>query len=493
MVLYNSTGQVSSMQPVFEASIYDNKKDTKHNDFMVDAFFHLTLVDPVDEEDPFEFLERVDYLFGETIVESYTGRSLSAIATFDRLARPSVVGKAVVLPLRLCTSAAFGTWLPLHLVKEVRVRLTTPARLLSKVASRSLYVDTVSIPIQDSSNEQLRVYPKTSAEFVNLQVPSDGVVDIDLTGAWLRGTFVRDLIVEVLRPFGARFRSSVEPVTQISAYLSQQRQHFDAVMAGRVIPRHRYGIDAFDAGRHLYYLPFDDAPCDPIATSTLGVTDDKLRIRIHFAVAGWVDVRVTARTSNTINIREGVAAMALSLPNHGGLLSASAVCKSKQVFEIPAFFTPDECDKLRLRVLEYNVMRKLGAFMHTCWTQKDDDAIALFQMALRRIGRDDISIVPNSKVAFGVYSGGSGESHARHTDRSLQGGNVLIVAYLNDVPDGADGRNIFYESHSAEEPSVIFAPVRGNAFVYEIGASHESKPVAANHIKVMVACEARID
>ena len=428
---------------------------SKHGggDLMGEVFFHVTFSEDFDEN-PFEVLERVEHIVGGEVIEVYGGRSLEAIATFDPLARPSVLGKTTVLPLRLCNQPN----------QEAQVRLTTPERLLRKIVERSLHVDTATL------DAELRMHhPKKTSADAELRVPPDGVVELNMWSMWLCGTEeVHDLIIEV-------FPGSVEePVSAISVVVgeNEERLRLDAVTASRVVPRHRYGIDAFDKKRYLYYIPFDLADKTDRATA---------RLRIEFADAARgrdVELHFTARTSsNTLKIR-------------------APALQRKKIFGIPAFFTPDECDKLRLHVLD----RKMSHTHALCRAQKDDDGvIALFRNALTRVGRDDISVVPDSQVSFGVYMGSFGV----YTDSGGQGlktcmdvpscdGNALVMVYLNDVPVGACGRNLFYDSETAEEPSAVFAPVRGDAFVFELGFSHKAEPVAANHFKVMVSCEVRV-
>ena len=514
-------------------------------DLMGECFFHVELDGPASRlSDPFELLERVEYVIGGAVVESYAGRALAAVATFDRLARPSVVGNVVVLPLRLCTSAASSTWLPLVCLRfhEVKVRLTTPARLLGGVVSRTLHVETACLDSDErrrvcmADHHELRVHPKASAEFrVDLE-PLGGraaVVDVDLT-PWLGDTAVRDLIVEVCPgPCGAGARKTWQPVSEISVHTQVERMRLDAAMAGRAVPRHQYGIDAFDERCFVYYLPFDNAPAEPFATATLRVAAaNGLRLRIAFAdleglQAGGgrvvADVHVTARTFNAIRTSSGMAALTMGAPadfrrlvvapaparpwgsptpSHAPSVSRAAA----RVTVIPSFLSDDKCDRLRLRVLERSISIRIRgsgsgskgcgdagmrptAPASSCWLQEDADALALLQRALDRAGRG-LAVVPGSRVTYGVYSGGGG-GLARHADEPLQGGDLSLLVYLNDVTEGAGGTTKFYASATAAEPWKVCRPVRGCAVLFDVGAPHEAEPVAEGHLKVVVACEVR--
>ena len=493
-------------------------------DLMGECFFHVELDGPASRlSDPFELLERVEYVIGGAVVESYAGRALAAVATFDRLARPSVVGNVAVLPLRLCTSAASSTWLPLICLRfhEVKVRLTTPARLLGGVVCRTMHVETACLDADErrrmcmADHHELRVHPRASAEFrVDLEPPLGGraVADVDLA-PWLGDTAVRDLIVEVC-PCGAGLRKTWQPVSEISVHSQVERMRLDAAMAGRAVPRHQYGIDAFDERRFVYYLPFDNAPAEPFATATLRVAAaDGLRLRIAFAESeelqagrGRVvaDVYVTARTFNAIRTCSGMAALTMGAPaDVRRLVAAQAPSPppppphaptraAARVTVIPSFLSDDKCDGLRLRVLERSVSRSgsRGAdagMRPDCWLQEDADALALLQRALDRTGRD-LAVVPGSRVTYGVYSGG-GDGLARHADEPLQGGDLSLLVYLNDVTEGAGGTTKFYASATAAEPWKVCRPVRGCAVLFDVGAPHGAEPVAEGHLKVVVACE----
>ena len=223
--------------------------------------------------------------------------------------------------------------------------------------------------------------------------------------------------------------------------------------------------------------------------------DGLLRLQVSFAeLAGECRVHVTARTFNAIKTCSGMAALAMFAPpmdvrkllvTKASFFSASF---GKAAWEIPAFLSDEECDALRLRVLERNSARKPGE--GCCWLQEDDGTLALLQEALGRAGRGKLAmtVVPKSRVTYGVYSGG-GAGATRHADEPLQGGTMSLLVYLNDVPEGAGGATKFYRSASVAEPWKECRPVRGAAVLFDIGASHEAEPVAEGHFKVVVACE----
>ena len=486
----------------------------RDGDLMGECFFHVTL-DAPPPDDPFELIERVEYVIGGSVIESYTGKTLAAIATFDRQARPSVVGNAAVLPLRLCTSAACSTWLPLIGLRfhEVVLRVTTPARLLSSVVSRALHVEYACLDAEErrklaQTRHELVVNPKMSAEFT-VDLAETTVADVDLT-PWLADVVLRDLIVEIVPQPGTTAPAGISEIVLRSEWGELMR--LDAAMAARAVPRSRYGIDAFDEGRFVYYLPFDNAPADPFATATLRVRKDDgfLRLQVSFAErrqAEWPECRVhvTARTFNVIKTCSGMAALAMFAPPMDvrtllvakkkapeSDLGASFFSASfgKAVWDIPAFLSDEECDALRLRVLERNSARKPGDGCCCCWLQEDDETLARLQLALGRVGRGKpaLTAVPNSRVTYGVYAGG-GAGLARHADEPLQGGAMSLLVYLNDVPEGAGGATKFYRSASVAKPWKECRPVRGAAVLFDVGASHEAEPVAEGHFKVVVACE----
>ena len=487
----------------------------RDGDLMGECFFHVTLDSPP-PDDPFELIEHVEYVIGGSVIESYTGKTLAAVATFDRRARPSVVGNVVVLPLRLCTSAACSTWLPLISLRfhEVVLRVTTPARLLSSVVvSRALHVEYACLDTEErrklaQTEHELIVNPKMSAEFtldMGEDIENIENIDVDLT-PWLAGVVLRDLIVEICPQPGTTGQISVSEIVLRSERGELMR--LDAAMAARVLPRSRYGIDAFDEGRFVYYLPFDNAPADPFATATLRVRKEEgfLRLQVSFAErrqAGECRVHVTARTFNAIKTCSGMAALAMFVPPTDltsvelfvakapeSDLGASFFSASfgKPAVWIPAFLSDEECDALRLRVLERNSTRKPGE--GCCWLQEDDETLARLQLALERVGRKKpaLTVVPNSRVTYGVYAGG-GAGLARHADEPLQGGAMSLLVYLNDVPEGAGGATKFYRSASVAKPWKECRPVRGAAVLFDVGASHEAEPVAEGHFKVVVSCE----
>ena len=515
-----TTASTRHLSAQLQTRMHGNKFEVtiaRDGDLMGECFFHVTLDSPP-PDDPFELIERVEYVIGGSVIESYTGKTLAAVATFDRRARPSVVGNVVVLPLRLCTSAACSTWLPLISLRfhEVVLRVTTPARLLSSVVvSRALHVEYACLDTEErrklaQTEHELIVNPKMSAEFtldMGEDIENIENIDVDLT-PWLAGVVLRDLVVEIC------------PVVPGCGTVSEivlrsergELMRLDAAMAARAVPRSRYGIDAFDEGRFVYYLPFDNAPADPFATATLRVRKDDgfLRLQVSFAErrqAEWPECRVhvTARTFNAIKTCSGMAALAMFAPpmDVRTLLAAKKKEKApesdlgasffsasfgKAVWDIPAFLSDEECDALRLRVLERNSTRKPGE--GCCWLQEDDETLARLQLALERVGRKKpaLTVVPNSRVTYGVYAGG-GAGLARHADEPLQGGAMSLLVYLNDVPEGAGGATKFYRSASVAKPWKECRPVRGAAVLFDVGASHEAEPVAEGHFKVVVACE----
>ena len=450
----------------------------RKGDLLGECFLNVTLNSPRPPDDPYDILERVEFLIGGSIIESFSGRSLAALATFDLRARASVLGRVVVLPLRLSTLDLPMISLGFH---EVVVVVET-REIGIDIESMSLDVEFVVLGYENKksaasqSHHAMRVHPKTSAIF-RCNRGDLKEFDIDLL-PWLDGVAVRDLIVEVrpmnsIRPDHEFMNSRIE---EISILLGEHELlRLSAAMASRAIPKYKYMIDEFDKERFMYYLSFDHDPTTPIGTAMLRMHANDPVLRILFdKPCDECDIIITARTFNVLYVAAGMGGLKFPVPDPGCRILYEKI-RDSRLDIIDGFLTPTECDKLRMRILEKYMTR--NQYIGCTWSQEDDYTRELIKKATRRM-MTNVEVLPNSKVTYGVYRQGN------NVDTSLQGNRSLLV-YLNDVIEG--GRTIFYDSRGKTVSS--HTPRMGVGVLLGVGMNHKTEVVTEGHFKVIITCD----
>lgn len=475
-----------------------------------------------------DLIERVEFEIGGQTIESFTGRTMAAIATFDFRAEPSALGRVCVVPLRLCTSASNDTFLPLVCLRfhEVNVRVTLVEKAAAEIEKVALHIEYVALDSFErqqtcQANHRLRIHPKSSAEALLTRPPppprtgnDEDSVAVELF-PWLEEELVRDLIVDV---DAARSPSALSIELEMSPGKYTELTRLDSIMASHVIPKHRYGIrgDSYSAKR--FYIPFDSDPTAPLCASAMMFGKNRARMRIwfedracHVDDACGVRIHVTARTFNVLNTAAGLAGLAFA-PKSDALREAKRRAKNKlavvvsdargvpvgkghqgqclqRPFAIECFLTPKESNELRAKILDAwrPVVGSQKNYSSYYWLQKDAETLTLLQKALEAesttAGRYR---VVGDRVTYGIAHGDDCGRLGPHADEPLQGGTHSLLVYLNDVPEGAGGRTRFFTDKSTTYSS---RPERGKGVVFDIREFHDTEPIADGHVKVVVACE----